>query len=254
LPYNRIGGGERVLVVFQGLLLKNASLTGLGARFMLAPYQALADERTVYVVNRRPGLRKRSSTRDLADDYAATIREEFGGPVDVLGTSTGGAIAQEFAADHPDLVRSLILHASAYTLGPAAKAAQLRAARAAHERRWQAAAAELLSLMVPPGPWARPAVWMGSRVMALRAPRDPSDFIVTVLAEDAHDFRDRLAEIAAPTLVVAGSADRFYPEPSVRATAAGIPGALLILYEGKGHGVADRRFRRDVGAFLRSVP
>ncbi len=242
-----------MLVVFQGLLLENAPLRGLSARFMLSAYAGLAGECTVYVVNRRPHLPKRASIKDLADDYAVTMRQEFGGPVDVIGTSTGGAIAQEFAADHPDLVGSLILHASACKLGADARAAQMRAARAAHERRWQAAAAELLRLMVPPGPWAGPLVWAGSRLMALGAPRDPADFVITALAEDAHDFGGRLAEIAAPTLVVAGGADRFYPEPLVRATAAGIPGAQLLLYEGKGHGVVDARFRRDVLAFLQRV-
>ncbi|MCJ7695456.1 MAG: alpha/beta hydrolase, partial [Anaerolineaceae bacterium] len=57
----------------------------------------------------------------MADDYAVMIREEFAPPVDVIGTSTRGSIAQHFAADHPDLVRRLVIHSSAYTLGDAAR-------------------------------------------------------------------------------------------------------------------------------------
>ena len=60
----------------------------------------------------------------MADDYAVMIREEFAPPVDVIGTSTRGSIAQHFAADHPNLVRRLVIHSSAYTLGDAARKVQ----------------------------------------------------------------------------------------------------------------------------------
>lgn len=117
LPYNRLGRGPRTLVVFQGLLFENKPLTGLSARLMLSTYNFLLKDYTTYVVTRKPGLPDGYSMQDMADDYAAMIRKEFGEPVDVIGTSTGGSIAQHFAADHPDLVRRLVLHASAYTLG-----------------------------------------------------------------------------------------------------------------------------------------
>lgn len=80
------------------------------------------------------------------------------------------------------------------------------------------------------------------------APADPSDVLVTLEAEDNHDFKDRLAEIKAPTLVIGGEEDYFYP---IRETAAGIPNAKLILYEGLGHNaISDKRFGEDVLAFL----
>ena len=46
--------------------------------------------------------------------------------------------------------------------------------------------------------------------------------------------------------------DRFYPTELFRETAEGIPNARLIIYEDRGHGgaLADRRFSRDVNAFL----
>jgi len=51
-------------------------------------------------------------------------------------------------------------------------------------------------------------------------------------AEDKHDFKERLAEIKVPTLVIGGEEDHFYP---IRETTARIPNAELILYEGFGH-------------------
>jgi len=45
----------------------------------------------------------------------------------------------------------------------------------------------------------------------------------------------RLRRITAPTLVVAGAADRFTPRAHAEAYAAGIPGARLAVIEGAGH-------------------
>lgn len=66
-------------------------------------------------------------------------------------------------------------------------------------------------------------------------PTDPSDFLITVRAEEAFDVGARLGEIGAPTLVVAGARDPFYSPALFRATANGIPGARLVLLPRGGH-------------------
>lgn len=85
IPYNRSGRGPRPLVVFQGLLFENKPQPGPMARL----YKFLEEEYTIYVVLRKPGLPRDYTMKDMADDYAAMVREEFGGPVDVIGVSTG---------------------------------------------------------------------------------------------------------------------------------------------------------------------
>ena len=250
LPYNRLGHGPRILVVFQGLAFENKPLTGLAARLMLSTYSFLRQMFTTYVVTRKPGLPDGYSMQNMADDYAVMISEEFGGPVDVIGTSTGGSIAQHFAADHAHLVRRLVLHASAYTLGETAKEVQMRVGHLADQRKWREASAVLLGFVMSPSRFGKITAAIGSRLMSYTAPDDPSDLIITVEAEDKHDFRDRLAEIAAPTLVVAGARDPFYTETLIRDTAAGIPNARLILYADKGHAPAGKQFERDVINFL----
>ncbi len=251
IPYDRRGRGPRTLVVFQGLLFENKPQAAMSRM-----YRFLGDDYTVYTLLRRPGLPRGFSLKDMADEYASVIVREFGGPLDVIGVSTGGSIAQHFAADHPELLRRLVLHSSAYALSDRAKLLQLETACLAQEGRWREASALMIGAVLPPRVATRalatPVVAIGSRLMARGAPEGAGDLVVTVEAEDRHDFKDRLGEIAAPTLVVAGADDPFYTPGLFRTTAAGIPRAELILYEGMGHPAAGRRFRRDVLAFLRA--
>jgi pimeloyl-ACP methyl ester carboxylesterase len=92
---------------------------------------------------------------------------------------------------------------------------------------------------------------LGKRMM--KEPGDASDHIATLEADLAHDATEALPQINAPTLVIAGTRDFFYPEPILRATAERIPDATLRLYDGVGHPVGKthkRRFEDDVSAFL----
>lgn len=256
LPYNRFGSGTKPLIVFQGLVFENKPMTGLLRGLVPGRYyRRLEQEWTTWLVGRKPGLPPRYSLRDMANDYASMIRREFAGPVDIIGVSTGGSIAQHFAADHPDLVSRLVLHSTACKLSVAGRETQQRIADLARRREWAALYGASIQILLPDSRMAvvaRPAVWVASRLAAwLTAPRDLADLVVTIEAEDEFDFASRLGEITAPTLVVAGDHDPFYSESLFRETAAGIPRAKLILYKGMGHPAAGRRFARDVRSFLR---
>ena len=246
LPYNRLGHGPRPLVVVQGLVFENKPQPGLAT----AMYRFLGQDYTVFSVVRRPGLPQGYTLDDMAGDYAAMIREEFGGPVDVIGVSTGGSIVQPLAADHPDVVRRLVIHSSAHRLSDPARAAQLEVGRLAEQRRWREAWATLLGFMLGSGPLARAQTWIASPLLSFSKPADPSDLVITILAEDQFSYREQLARIAAPTLVIAGDRDPFYTPALLRETAAGIPDARLILYPGMGHPASGKRFKQDVLAFL----
>ena len=258
LPYTRFGHGPRPLIVFQGLTFEHKPQPKLAAGM----YNFLGDDYTVYVVLRKPGLPRGYTLRDMADDYATMIREEFdgppgsSGPVDVLGISTGGSIVQHFAADHPDLVRRLVIHSAAHTLNDEAKQLQLQVGHLAQQRRWWQAYRLLVGTIDPRSGvlhvLAQPLIWLAASLMALGAPKDPTDLVVTVEAEDHHNFKDRLGEITAPTLIVAGDQDRFYAPALFRETAEGIPNAKLCLYEGMGHPARGKQFRQDVLTFLRA--
>ena len=63
--------------------------------------------------------------------------------------------------------------------------------------------------------------------LLIRRGWNPSDMISTIRAEDAFDIGGRLAEISAPTLVIGGGRDRFYPTELFIETASR---TRLILY------------------------
>jgi pimeloyl-ACP methyl ester carboxylesterase len=131
----------------------------------------------------------------IAREQAEAIRAEFGAAVDLLGISSGGSVALQLAADHPDVVGRLILASAGYRLGTAAKGTQLRYVEAA-------------------------AAGRGAQFLAV-------DF---AHAEDAFDLGPRLGEITAPTLVIAGERDRVYSPEIFHRTAQDVRrGQLIVL-------------------------
>ncbi|MFB0502694.1 MAG: alpha/beta fold hydrolase [Candidatus Bathyarchaeia archaeon] len=253
LPYARFGSGLRNLVVFEGGGgFENKPPSGLMLRMYKGSFERILQEYTVYSVTRKHGLPAGYSIRDMSNDYATMIRDEFGGPVDIMGISTGGPIAQHFAADHPDLVRRLVLAMTGYRLSEEGKELQRRLCDLARQGKWGKVSSTMIDGVYPQGikkHLFKLLMWLFG---TFAAPNDPSDFLVTLEAEDKHDFKDRLVEIKVPTLVIGGEEDFFYP---IRETAAGIPNAELILYEGFGHNAMfdnKHQFQEDILAFLAS--
>ncbi|HSL77013.1 MAG TPA: alpha/beta fold hydrolase, partial [Candidatus Limnocylindrales bacterium] len=104
LPYFRFGTGPR-LVVLRGFTTTHDNPKGLQRTFEVKLLAPLARRFDVFAVNRAPGLSPGTTMADIARQHAAAIREAFGEPIDLLGISSGGSIALQVAADHPDVVR-----------------------------------------------------------------------------------------------------------------------------------------------------
>ena len=142
-PFGVLEGGGGPPLVFLGGLSPEQGVDAAGTAWMndslLRPF---ARRRRVVFVNRRAGLPRGMTMAELAGEHAAAIRAAFGGPVDLAGISTGGSIAQQLAADHPELVRRLVLLSTACRLGPVGKtmqrrvAARVRRGASARPSRW----------------------------------------------------------------------------------------------------------------------
>jgi pimeloyl-ACP methyl ester carboxylesterase len=255
LTYITFGEGPP-LVVFPGLFPSNANPTGFSLRFEMGWLSPLARTFTVHRLNRKVGLAPDTTMADLASHYATAIEDSFEGAIHILGFSTGGSIAQQFAVDRPELVRRLVLAGTACRLGPVARDAQRRRhAQFAASGQYRCSLAALAPTITGSALGQRlagSAMWLAAPLGGMGPNWDPSDMIATVEAEDAFDVSDRLGEIRAPTLVIGGERDPCYSRELFAETTRGISDARLFIYEGRGHGgtVTDRRFARDVTASL----
>ena len=187
LPSAATGTGDPVLVI-GGL----APYTGPGgdrtAQGGLGPLQNLADRRRLVLVNRRAELPRGMTMAEMAAEHADAIRE-LGAPVDVVGTSTGGSIAQQLAADHPDVVRTSCSSAPRAGSGRGQVAAAPGRGRI-RKGAYRKAMALMASALVPRG--ARlPAGVLASVAgpLVLRERQGLDDMATTIEAEDASTSR-----------------------------------------------------------------
>lgn len=236
LPYLGLGSGAP-LVFISGLSFQ-AGVDAAGTERMAAPLlKPFATRRRVMAVNRRKGLPRGMSMAELAQEHADAIRSMGVGPVDIAGMSTGGSIAQQLAADHPDVVDRLVLLCTACRLGPEGRALQRRVAARIRRGATRQALAVQMAGLVPPkrGQLAAGALaWLaGPRLLA--GGDDLADMATTIEAEDAFDLATCRSPIGAPTLILAGTADRFYSPELFAETARLIPGSRLRLFDGRGH-------------------
>ena len=237
LPYVAMGGGAPML--FVGGLYPRAGVEAFSdwsmtSSSLLRPF---AEHRRVLYVNRRTGLPRGMSMAEMAAEHADAIRALGGGPVDVAGVSTGGSIAQQLAADHPDVVDRLVLVSTACRLAPHARAVQRRVAARIRRGARRQALAVMMAEPVPPGPGqvaAAALAWLAGPRLVARGD-DLADLAATIEAEDGFDLATCRGPIRARTLILAGGADRFYGPELFAETARLIPGSRLRVFERRGH-------------------
>ena len=173
----------------------------------------------------------------MADDAAGVLRALDIPSAHVAGFSGGSVIAQELALRHPELARSLVLQSTM-----AVPDGYLR--EVGRFWRW----------LLEVAPTER--AFLEAFFLWIYTPRAHNDgtvnqFIEEVLAfphkqttEDVqrfmdaffvHDTSDRLPQIAAPTLVLAGGRDLTMRPPLCRAVAELIPGAQFEVMQEEAH-------------------
>ncbi|ELZ98853.1 alpha/beta hydrolase [Haloferax mucosum ATCC BAA-1512] len=240
-PYYRFGDADADPVfVLPGLSdAFQRTAPSRGTAMVLSGLFREFSDRDVWVVGRSQHLPVGTSTRDMAAGYATVIDEHDLWPVDVIGVSMGGLVAQYLAADYGDYVDSVALVSAATRLGGHGENALRRWRNLAGKGKWAEAVAEMEREAATGYEQKLAPTFLGlaGRFVDFR-PVVPADAVVSCTACLEHDSRDVLDGIDAPTLVAAGDADRLFPVPRLRETKAGIDDGTLALFKGVGHDLA----------------
>jgi pimeloyl-ACP methyl ester carboxylesterase len=197
---------------------------GAGGVFRNAAFLDALGERYRVLAPSRPGYDGSTGTCESSRDEAAVmaefIRTVATGPAHVIAESAGGASGCWLAILEPSLVESLTL------VAPAAFA------DATHAPPPASPAAMELRLFGP-----NPA-WSDSPTEQDRAARQRNAAANAAKLRPAHrnaDLQARLAEIAARTLILWGTADEVIPQESGRLYVQAIPNSYRVLIYGGAH-------------------
>jgi 3-oxoadipate enol-lactonase len=143
------------------------------------------------------------------------------------GISLGGAVGTMLAIDHPDRVSSLVLCCTSARFGEPS---------GWHERaaRVRADGLEPLAGMLV-GRWFTDQYARTASARAMLAHVDAEGYAACCEALASFDVRDRLKEVSAPTLVIAGAEDVATPVDHAELLAQRIPDAELVIVPGAAH-------------------
>jgi pimeloyl-ACP methyl ester carboxylesterase len=251
-PFARIGDGSRQVLYIPGLSFDAEPSTSTTiARSWKSWLDAIVEhDLTIVTIGRRADLAPGSTGADVADDYAAVIRQRWGHAVGVMGISTGGAYAQWLAIRHPDLVERLVLGFTAHRNDPSAMTRQNTLVEHLLAGRWRDGYAQF-------GPWFLPRFpRLGSAIAWLVGPHligrfsDLRVLRIDAHADDTHDTTDHLDQVQCPTLVVSGGRDLAYPPPLVADFVAGLPKVRHVEFPKAGHMGPGKPFAAVACAFL----
>lgn len=187
--------------------------------------------------------REEYTIRMMADDTAGLMEALGIERAHVLGISMGGMIAQELAINHPRKVERLVL-ASTFCGGPRAVPIPGEAAQMVTEimgllsqKGWDREVAFKLLPFIFTEEFMRenPGLVEVAADLILTAPTPPEGIVRQVGAILSFDACDRLPQIRAPTLILAGKKDRYIPPENAEIMAKRIPRSRLVYFERSAH-------------------
>lgn len=243
----------RPVVLVPGLSDGLAPVDDPAARALYASMPLPLDRTRGLIVSYRHPVRPGVTTRDLAIDLAAVLRDQVGGPSMIVAHSLGGMVAQHLAAAAPELVAGLVL-----TACPDRADRRLREVLARWDG-WLAAGDHarfrrdaIVSSVT--GDARRAHLQLdAAATIAPPTPARVARHLALSAACAGHDATSVLASIRAPALVLAGGRDAVVAPQRSRALAAGILDAQYEEFADLGHGFPEQArgpFQARVARFL----
>jgi pimeloyl-ACP methyl ester carboxylesterase len=229
--YEEAGSGYPLILV-HGL---NGDLTG----WVLIMPEFSKHYRTVALDVRGHGgtskLDQPYSIKGFSEDLYEFMRKLKIPKAHIFGLSMGGAIAQQFALDHGEKIRSLVLVSTFSYVDDHARRAFLRLKNSLAQEGYPAFFDEVVKLAFTPQYIATnpgPIAELKQKRIQINSP-------VTIgRATDAclaFDLKDQIAKITIPTLVVSGREDVFTPVHLAEQIHRSIRSSEWKILEGVGH-------------------
>ena len=179
----------------------------------------------------------------LADDVVRLAEALDVGPVAVLGHSFGGLVGLRAAVDHPDAVQALVVVGTAVRAQPPARALPAAADPARSQEETRAEFEEQASFLFADAADPRRDEWLRQTAPMVFAPQTAA-----AVSRDG-ELAARLADVRAPTLVVAGRHDRICSVEDAERLARAVANERFIVFERSGH----LPFVEEQAAFLDAV-
>jgi pimeloyl-ACP methyl ester carboxylesterase len=176
------------------------------------------------------------SIEQFANDTAGLLDAlKIEKPVDVLGFSLGGFIAQELTLMHPQKVTKLILYATSCN-GKATIPPQISPTAMKSMMSGNASKDTFLSALFPKEWIKANAAYVQKFISLMTLPPKESIQHQAEVSLNWNGTCDLLPSITKPTLIITGTDDVTSPPANSLMLAQKIPGAWLVQIKGGGHG------------------
>ncbi|MFB0563057.1 MAG: alpha/beta fold hydrolase [Candidatus Lokiarchaeia archaeon] len=196
------------------------------------------------------------SIKMMADDVAGLMEAIKVPKAHVLGASMGAMIAQELALNHPEKVKSLIL-CMATCGGPHSvpvpvetQKAMFTTANPPPDMPMEEVLELWWSLLYSPSYIQEHRDELMKEALSVKYPTPIIGKKRQAEAVLTFDTYDRLPDIRAPTLIMAGKKDVIVPSENSRILAERIPGAKLRLFKDSPHGFLREKEKEAVTEIL----
>ena len=238
MEYFRFGTGARTLVILPGLSVQ--SVMG-SADAVAQAYDALAQDYTIYLFDRRETLPDPYPVEEMARDTAEAMKALGLRDTYLFGASQGGMMALVIAIEYPELVKKLVLGSTSAHVLPE----QYRVIE-----RWIALAEanDPVGLYLSFGEKIYPPAVFGQFRVALIAAgktvtaEELRRFVILAKGIEGFDVSNRVAEIQCPVLAIGVFEDAVLDADATMEIAEKLdlkPDFRLYLYTGYGHAAFD---------------